>query len=69
MSDRYIVLACQQGNSFRVECKYKNSSGQGVSWTHSGELISFSENSVTFKNGSTIYTYDADQHQIASHSA
>ena len=69
MSDRYIVLARQSGSSVVVEFKYKDGRPGGGSFSKSGELISFSENMVCVKNGTSITTYDADDRQIASRSA
>ena len=69
MSDRYIVLAKQSGNSVYVEFKYKDGRPGGGSFSRPGELISFSENMVCVKYGTSITTYDADNNTIASRSA
>ena len=65
MSDRYIVIAVQRGNSVQVEYKNYNST-QGGSFSRPGELVSFSENMVCVKNGNKYITYDANNKEIAS---
>ena len=65
MSDRKIVAAYQKGNSVTVEVKSPNG---GASFSHPGELVSFSENMVCIKYGSSVKTFDADNHQTSSHS-
>lgn len=64
MSNRKIVNAYQNGNSVRVEVRYD--SGQGGSFSVPGQLLGFSENMVSVRDGNYTNTYDAENHRTAS---